>query len=167
MTLVFWYWLAAAGLLVAGEIVLPGFALIWLGIAAGATGLIVWLAPGLGWAIQLVLFAGLSLVAVTVGLKIFPNRPERTDQPLLNQKTAQLVGRTGPLAEPIVGGRGKIRIGDTLWPVSGPDLPADTLVRVTAATETDLAVAAVEDTASPAGTAPADRPGGGGAGTAV
>ena len=145
MTVLFWYWLAAAGLLVAAEIVLPGFALIWLGIAAALTGLVAWLAPGLGWPLQLVLFAVFALVSVTVGLKVFPNRPERTDQPLLNQKTAQLVGRTGVLAEPIIGGEGKMRIGDTLWPVTGPDLPEGARVRVTAAGDTVLTIAAIGD----------------------
>ena len=61
-----------------------------------------------------------------------------TDQPLLNRRGAQLIGRIATLAEPIKDGRGRIRIGDTLWRVSGPDLPAGTRVRVKAATDTDL-----------------------------
>jgi membrane protein implicated in regulation of membrane protease activity len=35
--------------------------------------------------------------------------------------------------EPIVHGRGKVRIGDTLWMAEGPDAPAGAEVRVTAA----------------------------------
>jgi len=35
--------------------------------------------------------------------------------------------------EAIIHGRGKVRIGDTLWMVEGPDAPAGAEVRVTAA----------------------------------
>ncbi|TIU25428.1 MAG: NfeD family protein, partial [Mesorhizobium sp.] len=56
----------------------------------------------------------------------------------LNRRGAQMVGRTATLSEPIQNGRGRIRLGDTLWRVSGPDLPAGTQVRVTAAADTDL-----------------------------
>ena len=44
------------------------------------------------------------------------------------------------LAEAIEGGRGKVRVGDTLWPVEGPERPAGTEVRVTAAKATVLTV---------------------------
>lgn len=49
-----------------------------------------------------------------------------------------MIGRTATLAEPIREGRGRIQLGDTLWRVSGPDLPAGTRVKVTGAAETDL-----------------------------
>jgi membrane protein implicated in regulation of membrane protease activity len=55
-----------------------------------------------------------------------------TDQPDLNRRPAQLVGRVVAIEEPIVHGRGKVRIGDTLWEVEGPDVPAGTEMRVTA-----------------------------------
>ena len=63
---------------------------------------------------------------------------ETTDQPLLNRRGEQLVGRIATLTEPINDGRGRIKLGDTLWRVSGPDLPAGTQVRVKAATDMDL-----------------------------
>jgi membrane protein implicated in regulation of membrane protease activity len=75
------------------------------------------------------------------GRKVFPaTGTDDTDQPLLNQRERQLVGRTATLEEPIVEGRGRIRLGDTLWRVSGPDLPAGTRVRVTAAADGELSV---------------------------
>ncbi|MBX9589306.1 MAG: NfeD family protein [Hyphomonadaceae bacterium] len=57
----------------------------------------------------------------------------KTDQPDLNRRAAQLVGRVGIVEEAITHGRGKVRIGDTLWMVEGPDAPAGAKVRVTAA----------------------------------
>jgi inner membrane protein len=44
------------------------------------------------------------------------------------------------VVEPIEGGRGKVRVGDTIWPAEGPDLPAGSHVRVTAANGTVLQV---------------------------
>ena len=47
----------------------------------------------------------------------------KTDQPDLNRPAVQLVGRVLVVVEPIEGGRGKVRVGDTLWPAEGPDSP--------------------------------------------
>ena len=56
----------------------------------------------------------------------------KSDQPDLNRRAAQFVGRVPVVEEAIEGGRGKVRVGDTLWPVEGPDLPASAHVAVTA-----------------------------------
>jgi inner membrane protein len=56
-----------------------------------------------------------------------------TDQPDLNRRAAQLVGRVVALEEAIDHGRGKARIDDTVWAVEGPDAPVGVQVRVTAA----------------------------------
>ncbi len=57
----------------------------------------------------------------------------RSDQPDLNRRPEQLVGRVLPVQEAVVGGRGKVRAGDTLWPAEGPDMPAGAAARVAAA----------------------------------
>ena len=54
-----------------------------------------------------------------------------SDVPGLNRRGSEFLGRTFVLHEAIVGGRGKIRAGDTLWLVTGPDLQAGSEVRVT------------------------------------
>jgi membrane protein implicated in regulation of membrane protease activity len=63
-----------------------------------------------------------------------------TDQPELNRRAAQLVGRIVSVDEAITHGRGRVRIGDTLWIVEGPDTPAGAQVRVVAAEGTVLRV---------------------------
>jgi membrane protein implicated in regulation of membrane protease activity len=63
-----------------------------------------------------------------------------TDQPDLNRRPEQLVGRVLVVEEAIDSGRGKVRAGDTLWPVQGPDAPPGAEVRVTAAHGTVLQV---------------------------
>ena len=53
-----------------------------------------------------------------------------SDQPGLNQRGSELQGRQFVLHEAIVGGRGKIKAGDSLWLVTGPDLPAGAQIKV-------------------------------------
>ena len=139
-----WNWVILGTVLLALEILTPGVYLLWLGIAAVATGLLSFLLWDAGfwvWQIQILVFLVLSIVSVLIGRRVFPTTGTAdTDQPLLNQRERQLVGRTATLEEPIVEGRGRIRLGDTLWRVSGPDLPVGARVRVIAAENGELAV---------------------------
>jgi membrane protein implicated in regulation of membrane protease activity len=50
------------------------------------------------------------------------------------------VGRVGLLEEAIEQGRGKARVGDTLWTVEGQDSPVGAQERITAAHGTVLKV---------------------------
>jgi len=63
-----------------------------------------------------------------------------SDQPHLNRRTDQLAGRKAIVTDPISGGRGKVRVGDTVWAAEGPDSPAGTVVRIAAANATVLQV---------------------------
>lgn len=139
-----WNWMILGTVLLALEILTPGVYLLWLGIAAVVTGLLsflLWEAGFWVWQVQILAFLALSIVSVIVGRRVFPTTGTAdTDQPLLNQREMQLVGRTATLEEPIVEGRGRIRLGDTLWRVNGPDLPVGTRVRVVAAASGELAV---------------------------
>jgi inner membrane protein len=136
-----WNWMVLGFVLLALEIILPGFFLLWIGIAAlivGALSLALWDAGFWTWHVQVLLFLALSLVAAYVGKRIMKASGDVSDQPLLNQRGAQLIGRVATLSEPIANGRGRVRIGDTMWRVAGPDLPAGARVKVTGATEMDL-----------------------------
>ncbi len=50
-------WWILALLLIAGEVLLPGYFMLWVGLAAAAMGVVLWLVPGLAWLTQAVLFA--------------------------------------------------------------------------------------------------------------
>jgi len=136
-----WNWMVLGFILLVLEIAVPGVFLLWIGIAAliiGAASLALWDAGFWIWQVQVVAFLALSLVSAYVGKQIVGRRQDQSDQPLLNRRGEQMIGRTATLVEPIREGRGRIQLGDTLWRVSGPDLPAGTRVRVTGATDTDL-----------------------------
>jgi len=131
-----WSWWIAGFILLAAELVAPGVFLIWIGIAAlviGALSLLLWDAAFWAWQLQLVLFAALSIAFALLGRKYFGKNREASDEPFLNQREASLVGRTATLQEPVVEGRGRIRLDDTWWSVNGEDMPAGTRVRIAAA----------------------------------
>lgn len=139
-----WNWVAIGVLLLAFEIAVPGVYLLWLGLAAIIVGVLSVMFANAGfwpWEAQVIVFLILSLILAYYGQRIMAKGDE-TDEPLLNQRSAQLVGRTATLSEPIAEGRGRIRLDDTTWRIKGPDLPAGTRVKVTSVDGNDLAVEA-------------------------
>lgn len=129
----FWHWWVLALALAVVEMVLPGAAFIWLGLAAGAVGLGLLLVPDLAVPVQFGAFAVLAIAAVVATRFIPKPALDETDQPNLNRRAAQYVGRQLVLESAIVNGRGRAFVGDTLWSVAGDDLPVGTAVKVVAA----------------------------------
>ncbi|MBN8996236.1 MAG: NfeD family protein [Rhizobiales bacterium] len=125
-----WTWFIAGILLLILEVLAPGTFFLWFGVAAMATGVVAMI-HDFGWQTELILFAILAIAFVIVGRRYFSYDWKRSDQPLLNERAARLIGRDFVLAEPIVGGAGKLRIEDSSWRIAGPDLPSGTRVRVT------------------------------------
>lgn len=138
-----WSWWILGLVLLAAELLVPGVFLIWIGLAAiaiGALSLAFWATPAWSWEMQMLLFAALSVAFVLAGRRFYSRTDGQSDQPLLNRRGASYVGRIGTLGEPVVDGRGRIRIDDGFWPVRGPDLPAGTRVRITGADGNTLSV---------------------------
>jgi membrane protein implicated in regulation of membrane protease activity len=80
---------------------------------------------------QLVLFGILSVVAVIAWRRYREKHPPESDQPLLNQRGQQYIGRVFTLDHAIVNGVGKVEVDDSTWRVKGPDQVVGTRVRVT------------------------------------
>lgn len=125
-----WHWALLSVVLVVLEILSPGVYFLWLGIAAGLVAALLWLMPELGWQIQLLAFALLSIASVALGRAWLRRHPMETDEPTLNRRGEQYIGRVVTLEQPIVNGQGKIRLDDTTWKIEGPDCGAGTRVRI-------------------------------------
>jgi membrane protein implicated in regulation of membrane protease activity len=141
-----WNWIVLGAVLLGLEVFAPGVYLLWIGIAALLTGALSFQigdAAWWGWPVQVIVFLVLSLASVIAGRYAFGSDKGESDQPLLNQRERQLIGQVSTLEEPIRDGHGRIRLGDTLWLATGPDLPAGTRVRVTGADGTTLKIEAV------------------------
>ena len=91
-------------------------------------------------------FAILSLVFAFGGRALMRSKDwDRSEAPNLNERGKQLVGTVAVLTQPIEGGRGRARIGDTTWRVTGPDLPEGAKVKVVGAIAETLQVEAAEE----------------------
>jgi hypothetical protein len=131
-----WVWFGLAALLLIIEILLTntGF-LLWIAIAAAATGVAQWLIPGLNWYYQYLVFIAIVLLYSVAGKKYLRRASWQppAGEALLNRRAEQYIGRVFSLEQAIVNGRGTVHVDDTFWVVEGPDLPAATKVRVVAA----------------------------------
>ena len=134
-----WAWFALGVLLFVLETVLPGVHFLWFGLAAmvvcGVT-----LLTGMSWALQLVSFVALSVLMVFLVRRFARVEGARTDEPDLNVRGAQYIGRTVLVEEAIQRGRGRVRVGDTVWQASGPDLGQGAQARVVGCDGTVLRV---------------------------
>ena len=137
-----WAWIIAGLILLALELVVPGGFLLWMGIAGVLTGGLVFFQP-LEWPLQWLIFGVLSLVSILVWVRFTRNRGERSDRPFLNRRGESFVGQEAVLHEPIVGGFGRLALGDTVWRIAGPELPAGQRVRIVGSDAAVLKVEAV------------------------
>lgn len=135
----FWWWWIAGVVLLILEVMAPATFFLWLAISAGIVGLLSWLFP-IGWEFQVLIFAVLSVVSVVIWRAWLKPHAEASDQPTLNRRGEQYVGRVVTLTEPIANGVGRIRIADATWGVEGPDLPAGTRIRIAAVVGTRFRV---------------------------
>ena len=133
-------WLAAALVLAIMELAAPGFFLIFVAAGAAVTGFVMMVAPDLHPIVQALLFALFSGVAVAIGRRWYHRSPSTMGSHGLNDRTAKLIGKTVEVCEPIVGGEGRVRVGDGAWTAKGPDMPAGARVRITGAAGSVLLV---------------------------
>ena len=127
----FWNWWVIAVFLIGIEIFAPGAVFLWMGIAAAIVGFVLLAFPETGWQVQLLIFAGVSLVSIPLWRYVLRDRFAKPENGrVLNRRGASYVGRTFTLAEPIVDGKGLLHVDDSRWMVEGEDLPAGTKVTV-------------------------------------
>ncbi len=137
-----WFWLSLGLILIAAEMAAPGFFLMWLGFAALVTGVAAFVLP-IPLAAEVVLFGVLAMVAVFAAKKWFKDNPIASDDPLLNDRAARMIGDMVTVVVAIDGGEGRVRHGDSEWTAHGPDAPIGTRLRITAVSGSVLTVAGV------------------------
>ena len=143
--IVFWHWWILAGVLLIIELTAPSFYFMWMGISAVLVGLLLLVMPFMPLEVQLVLFAILSIVTTFLWRRYYEKTPPTSDQPLLNQRGKQYVGRVFTLENAIVNGVGKVEVDDSTWRVRGADLAVGEKVRVVATEGVVLIVEPLQD----------------------
>ena len=139
----FWHWLIIAVVLISIEMLLVGsYYLLWMGIAAGIVGALLFVMPEMAFLIQVIIFTVLSVVTLVAYKKYLKGNPVLSDQPRLNRRGEQYIGRIFTLENPIVNGVGKVKVDDSTWKISGADMDAGTKIKVTAVKGTTFLVEA-------------------------
>ncbi|ODP36403.1 NfeD family protein [Sphingomonas turrisvirgatae] len=123
-------WLIVAALLAITELLVPGVYLTFVALGSAATGVLALLFPELGLVGQLISFAAWSTVAVLIGKRWYNTNPIPSADPDLNNRAARMIGQSVTVVEPLVGGSGRVRVGDGEWPAQGPDLAAGERARI-------------------------------------
>ena len=137
-------WWILALLLIASELLVPGYFMLWIGLAAAAMGVLLWLVPSMGVLAQAIVFGLLAFASCFIYARWLRPKLERRvpGSERLNRRAEQMIGQRYELIEAIVNGRGKASVGDGQWLVSGPDMPAGSTVEVISVDGTTLQVRA-------------------------
>jgi membrane protein implicated in regulation of membrane protease activity len=137
-------WWIFALILTLAELIAPGYCLLWIGMAAAGVGAIAFFLPELSFLTEAVIFVFLAIISCYCYwrfLRRVSGRP--SDQPLLNRRAEQFIGKRYVLESAIVNGSGKVQVGDSPWLAEGPDLPIGATVEVIAVDGITLKVRAV------------------------
>ncbi len=141
--IIYWHWLILAVVMIILEILMPGAYFLWMGISATVVGGAMFVFPQMPILVQVLIFAVLSVITVVMYKSYQKKNPHVTDEPALNRRGEQYIGRSFTLKEPIVNGEGKIKVDDSTWKISGIDMPAGMVVRVVAVEGATLKVEAM------------------------
>jgi len=124
-----WSWFVLGLILLGLEILAPGTIFLWFGLSALVVGVVA-LVFDLPWQVYVALFLALSLTSLLVGRRLMLKMASEKGDPGLNQRGSRYIGREFTLTVPLSEGAGNLSIDDTIWRITGPDLPAGTKVRV-------------------------------------
>lgn len=132
-------WLGFGIALLSIELMFPGIFMLWFGLGALITAALAYFF-GITGTIAIIIF----LIA-GVGLSFcFYKKQNNEAKLLVNNPKSKMVGITLILEEAIVNGRGRTKVGDSHWSVSGPDMSAGTKVKVTDVNGNTLVVISAE-----------------------
>ena len=117
LQLLYWHWLVFGVALIVLEIFLPSFVVLWFGIAGVIVGVVLWTAPTLPLAAQLLIWLIASIAMAVVWFRYF--KPRMTDKTRAGVARDALLGRSGQVIKvPVDGRRGMARFS---VPVLGSD----------------------------------------------
>lgn len=124
----YYHWLFLGMLILVLELLLGGGFLVWVGMAALATGVLVlvlpWLEVVLGWQGQLAIFVVCNLLTILAWWRFFHWHNDNAEA------AADICGREVLLDGPLRGGCGYVDVDGKRVLITGPDLEAGTRVRL-------------------------------------
>lgn len=126
----FWLWIALGCLILAVEAASGTEWLLWPAVSAGVVAIIALFAPDLGIAIEIGLFALLTLGTSLASRRLI--KRVNPDEPDINDRNARLVGLKAEVVQAFVDGRGRVFVSGSEWPADvdgeAPPLGASVVV---------------------------------------
>lgn len=111
-------WSALGILLILLELFAPGVYLIWFGIAGIILAGITFFDQSIDLTAQLLSYSLVSAITVIIGFyvyKLYMKNDSKTNHPLLNDRSAQLIGRAVTVMADVKNGQTKVVAGDSVW----------------------------------------------------
>lgn len=141
-----WHWAVIGMLLMISELFIPSFAMLWFGVAALVTALLLWVVP-MGLLSQVVIWLGLSIVVCILWFRLIQPRIKTRTKAGLGGSV--IVGEIGMIVSPVLtNGLGVVRfsvpkVGAAEWvcrTLDGRPIEVGTRVIVTAVMGNELIV---------------------------
>lgn len=115
-----WWWVALGIGLGSLEMMIASSILIWPGIAAIVMGIILWIAPGMQGALQIALYAALSIGTLLAGRGYIRKFGDGEPNTTLNNRTEQMVGHNAKVVDFNLG-EGHIELNGLRWTAKWPE----------------------------------------------
>ena len=116
-----WHWLVTGLVLIGLEALGFGGFLLGGALAGLIMSVVSWMDSSLKWTVQVIIFSGLTVIFTIIYWRLFKKFNQKSNSPLLNDRAAQLHGKTVKLTQDIPATGGRIQIGDTLWKVKSQE----------------------------------------------
>ena len=128
-----WHWLILGVALLGFELLTGSTYILWPAVSALAVGVLLFIAPNLGWELQMLLFFVLSLTTLVLGRTHFQKFVKGGEPSSLNDPGNAMVGRQVRAIADFSGTEGRVQVGDTQWAARLEDgtAGADDLLKVT------------------------------------
>ncbi len=128
-----WAWIIVGAIIAGLEILMPGMFLLWIGLGAVATGLVLARHPELPLAWQMLVFAVSMVSSIGLGLWIQRRSGRTRGSRFLNRELRAMIGQSYIATAPFTVGHGRIKVQDSSYAaVSDERIEAGEVVEVVA-----------------------------------
>lgn len=110
-----WHWLILGVVLLGLELLTGSTYILWPAVSALLVGVLLFIAPGLGWEMQMLLFFLLSVTTLVLGRTHLQKLVKGGEPSDLNDPGLSMVGRQVKAVADFSGVEGRVAVGDTQW----------------------------------------------------
>lgn len=110
-----WHWLILGVILLGFELVTGSTYILWPAVSALFVGVLMFIAPAMGWELQMMLFFVLSIATLVLGRTHLQKLVKGGEPSDLNDPVQALIGRQVKAVDDFTGTEGRVELGDTQW----------------------------------------------------